>query len=88
MGEALRKPMLGELTDYEPNAPTVGQSGRDDQHMAVERIAHARAGDLAALLTNLDLLPPTGAVLITPPLKIRQGSGSPVRVLALVEARR
>ena len=36
-------------------------------------------------LTNLDQLPPHGAVLITPPLKIRQGSGSPVRVLALVE---
>ncbi len=36
-------------------------------------------------LTNLDLLPPQGAVLITPPLKIRQGSGSPTRVLALVE---
>jgi kynurenine formamidase len=37
-------------------------------------------------LTNLDLLPPTGAVLICPPLKIKQGSGSPLRVLALVPA--
>jgi len=36
-------------------------------------------------LTNLDLLPPTGAVLIAPPLKIQHGSGSPLRVLALVE---
>jgi kynurenine formamidase len=36
-------------------------------------------------LTNLDLLPPTGAVLITPPLKILRGSGSPLRVLALIE---
>jgi kynurenine formamidase len=35
-------------------------------------------------LTNLDLLPPTGSSLITPPLKILQGSGSPLRVLALV----
>lgn len=35
-------------------------------------------------LTNLDLLPPTGAVLICSPLKIRKGSGSPLRVLALV----
>ena len=32
-----------------------------------------------------DQLPPTGAILITPPLKIRRGSGSPCRVLALVE---
>jgi len=36
-------------------------------------------------LTNLDQLPPSGAVIICPPLKIRQGSGSPLRVLALVE---
>jgi kynurenine formamidase len=35
-------------------------------------------------LTNLDLLPPTGAVVICPPLKIEQGSGSPIRALALV----
>ena len=35
-------------------------------------------------LTNLDLLPPTGASIIAPPLKIQQGSGSPLRVLALV----
>ena len=36
-------------------------------------------------LANLHLLPPTGAMLITPPLKIKDGSGSPCRVLALVE---
>ena len=35
-------------------------------------------------LANLDLLPPTGALLICPPLKIEKGSGSPLRVLALV----
>ena len=35
-------------------------------------------------LTNLDLLPPTGSVILTAPLKIKQGSGSPLRVLALV----
>ena len=35
-------------------------------------------------LTNLDLLPPTGAVIVAAPLKIRQGSGSPLRVFALV----
>jgi kynurenine formamidase len=37
-----------------------------------------------ASLTNLDQLPPTGSMLITPPLKIKNGSGSPLRVLALV----
>ena len=35
-------------------------------------------------LANLDLLPPTGAVIIAAPLKIKEGSGSPLRVLALV----
>jgi kynurenine formamidase len=35
-------------------------------------------------LANLDQLPPTGAVIIAAPLKIEQGSGSPLRVLALV----
>ena len=35
-------------------------------------------------LNNLDKLPPKGTILITPPLKIVNGSGSPLRVLALV----
>ncbi|HRJ68431.1 MAG TPA: cyclase family protein [Beijerinckiaceae bacterium] len=39
-----------------------------------------------ASLCNLDKLPPTGALLITPPLKITHGSGSPLRVLALVDS--
>jgi kynurenine formamidase/2-keto-3-deoxy-L-rhamnonate aldolase RhmA len=39
-----------------------------------------------ASLTNLDKLPPTGTLLVTAPLKIEQGSGSPLRVLALVPA--
>ena len=37
-----------------------------------------------ASLTNLDQLPAIGALIITPPLKIEGGSGSPCRVLALV----
>jgi kynurenine formamidase len=37
-----------------------------------------------ASLVNLDRLPPTDAIVIAPPLKIVRGSGSPVRVLALV----
>jgi len=36
-------------------------------------------------LQNLNQLPPTGAVLITAPLPIVGGSGSPTRVLALIE---
>ena len=35
-------------------------------------------------LTNLDQLPPQGTVIVAAPLKIEGGSGSPLRVLALV----
>jgi kynurenine formamidase len=38
-----------------------------------------------AQLQNLHLLPPTGSVVLAAPLRIAGGSGSPVRVLALVE---
>ena len=38
-------------------------------------------------LTNLDQLPPTGALVVAAPLKIRNGSGSPLRVLALLETK-
>ena len=37
-------------------------------------------------LTNLDLLPAIGALVIAAPLKIKDGSGSPLRVIALVPA--
>lgn len=37
-------------------------------------------------LKNLDQLPTTGAVILSAPLKIEEGSGSPLRVLALVNA--
>lgn len=35
-------------------------------------------------LANLDQLPPTGAMLMAAPLKIKNGTGSPLRVLAMV----
>lgn len=35
-------------------------------------------------LKNLDQLPPTGTVIVAAPLKIQKGSGSPLRVLALI----
>ena len=37
-------------------------------------------------MANLDQLPPTGAVLLAAPLKIKNGTGSPLRVMALVSA--
>lgn len=35
-------------------------------------------------LANVDKLPPTGAVLVAAPLKLLNGSGSPVRVIAIL----
>lgn len=45
------------------------------------------ASDVPALenVTHLDELPPTGSVVIALPMKIRRGSGGPVRIAALVE---
>ena len=37
-----------------------------------------------ASLSNLDKLPPTGAMLVVAPLKIVNGTGSPVRAFAIV----
>ena len=61
-----------------------GQAGGFDPPFPCHSIMHG-AGKLGlASLSNLDQLPPTGAVVIAAPLKIVNGSGSPVRVLALV----
>lgn len=37
-----------------------------------------------ASLTNLDQLPPKGAILVAAPLRIENGTGSPIRALAIV----
>ena len=63
-----------------------GQAFRFDPPFPCHSIMHGSNKFGLASLTNLDLLPPKGAILITPPLKIVNGSGSPCRVLALVSA--
>lgn len=50
----------------------------------VHRIAAARNVSNLENLTNLDSLPPTGAVVVALPMKIEGGSGGPVRVVALI----
>jgi kynurenine formamidase len=62
-----------------------GQAFRFDPPFPCHTGMHGSNKFGLASLTNLDQLPPTGAILITPPLKIVGGSGSPCRVLALVE---
>jgi kynurenine formamidase len=64
-----------------------GQAGRFDPPFPNHATMHGAGKFGLASLTNLDALPPTGAVVIAAPLKIVNGSGSPVRVLALVPAR-
>ena len=63
-----------------------GQAGTFDPPFPTHTFMHG-AGKLGlASLMNLDQLPATGAVVIAAPLKIVRGSGSPLRVLALVPA--
>ncbi|HVD94213.1 MAG TPA: cyclase family protein [Vicinamibacterales bacterium] len=61
-----------------------GQAGRFDPPFPNHTIMHGAGKFGLASLCNLDRLPPTGAVVIAAPLKIVNGSGSPVRVLAIV----
>lgn len=63
-----------------------GQAFRFEPPFPNHNIMHGGGKLGLASLRNLDQLPPTGAILIAAPLKIVGGSGSPVRVLALVPA--
>lgn len=61
-----------------------GQAGGFDPPFPNHTIMHGAGKFGLASLCNLDQLPATGAVVIAAPLKIVNGSGSPVRVLAIV----
>jgi kynurenine formamidase len=61
-----------------------GQAGTFDPMFPCHTIMLGSNRFGLASLTNLDQLPPTGAIVIAPPLKIVNGSGSPLRVIALV----
>jgi kynurenine formamidase len=68
---------------------TVGTDAGQGNHYTPPFPAHFYlhgAGRLGLqCLNNLWDLPPTGAILIATPLKIKQGTGSPLRVIALVQ---
>lgn len=61
-----------------------GQAFAFDPPFPNHAVMHGAGRFGLASLTNLDRLPPTGALVIAAPLKIVGGSGSPCRVLALV----
>lgn len=61
-----------------------GQSYRFEPQFPCHSGMHGANKFGLASLTNLDKLPATGALIIAAPLKIKRGSGSPCRVIALV----
>ncbi|HJU75673.1 MAG TPA: cyclase family protein [Gemmatimonadaceae bacterium] len=63
-----------------------GQAGRFDPPFPNHGIMHGAGKFGLASLRNLDKLPPTGSVVIAAPLKLVNGSGSPLRVLAITPA--
>ena len=63
-----------------------GQAGGFDPPFPNHTIMHGAGKFGLASLCNLDQLPATGAVVIAAPLKIVDGSGSPLRVLAIAPA--
>lgn len=63
-----------------------GQAAHLDPPYPAHHFLHGGGRYGLQCLRDLDQLPPTGAIIIATPLKIVNGSGSPVRVLALVGA--
>ena len=63
-----------------------GQAGTFDPPFPNHTIMHGAGKFGLASLCNLDQLPPTGAIVIAAPLKIVDGSGSPLRVIAIAPA--
>jgi kynurenine formamidase len=61
-----------------------GQAGTFDPPFPNHGIMHGAGKFGLASLCNLDRLPATGSIVIAAPLKLVNGSGSPLRVLALV----
>jgi kynurenine formamidase len=60
-----------------------GQAGHFSPPYPAHHYLHGASRYGLQCLTHLDQLPPKGALIIAAPLKIKHGSGSPLRVLAL-----
>jgi kynurenine formamidase len=78
---ALERDVLG--VGVETVGTDAGQAGTFDPPFPNHAIMHGAGKFGLASLCNLDQLPPRGAIVIAAPLKIVNGSGSPVRVLAI-----
>ena len=73
--------------DYAVVGTDAGQAGGMTPPFPAHNLLHKHNCFGLASLANLDQLPAKGAVLIAAPLKIRKGTGSPIRALALVPNR-
>lgn len=81
---ALERAVLG--FGVETIGTDAGQAGGFDPPFPNHSIMHGAGKFGLASLCRLEELPPTGAIVIAAPLKILNGSGSPLRVIALVPA--
>jgi len=63
-----------------------GQAGHFQPPYPAHHFLHGGGRYGLQCLCNLDQLPPTGALIVASPLKIQNGSGSPLRVIALVSS--
>ena len=61
-----------------------GQGGHYNPPYPAHYFLHGAGKYGLQCLANLDQLPPTGAILLAAPLKIKDGTGSPLRVMAMV----
>jgi kynurenine formamidase len=77
---ALERDILG--VGVETVGTDAGQAGGFDPPFPSHTIMHGSGRFGLASLCNLDQLPPTGAIVVAAPLKLVDGSGSPLRVLA------
>ncbi len=81
---AMERNVLG--VGVETVGTDAGQAATFDPPFPAHNLMQGNGKFGLASLCNLDQLPATGAVVIAAPLKIVNGSGSPLRVLALTPA--
>ncbi len=81
---AIQRDILG--VGVETVGTDAGQAGGFDPPFPNHTFMHGAGKFGITSLINLDQLPTTGAIVIAAPLKIVNGSGSPLRVLAIAPA--
>jgi kynurenine formamidase len=81
---AMERDVLG--VGVETVGTDAGQAATFDPPFPAHNLMQGNGKFGLASLCNLDQLPATGAVVVAAPLKIVNGSGSPLRVLALTPA--